>query len=65
MRGRPKKPPEEVRENFLRIRLTDSERVELDGAASAEALDTSAWARSELLKLARRTRAGKERNRKQ
>lgn len=50
---RPKKQPGEVRENVLRIRLTEEERKELDDAAQVKALDTSAWARSELLLLAR------------
>jgi hypothetical protein len=54
MRGRPKKPVEEVRENFLRIRLTGDERRALDAAAKSKSLDTSAWARSELLALAKR-----------
>lgn len=51
---RPKKPAGEVRENVLRIRLTDEERKALDEAAKAKHLDTSAWARSELLTLAGR-----------
>lgn len=51
---RPKKPAGEVRENVLRIRLTDEERKTLDEAAQAKHLDTSAWARSELLALAER-----------
>jgi hypothetical protein len=54
---RPKKPPGDVRENVLRIRLTDEERKVLDDAASERALDTSAWARSELLALAKKLRA--------
>jgi hypothetical protein len=52
MRGRPKKPEGEVRENVLRIRLTDEERAALDEAARARHLDTSTWARAELLALA-------------
>jgi uncharacterized protein (DUF1778 family) len=51
---RPKKPEGEVRENVLRIRLTDEERKSLDEAAKVRCLDTSAWARSELLLLARK-----------
>ena len=35
--GRPKKPAGEVRENFLRIRLTEDERAALDRAASTTA----------------------------
>ena len=52
--ARPKKPPGEGRANVLRIRLTDEERAELDGAAKSRALETSTWARMELLALARK-----------
>jgi len=52
--ARPKKPKSENRENFLRIRLTDAERKVLDEAATARTLDTSTWARGELLQLAKR-----------
>jgi hypothetical protein len=54
MAGRPKKQADEKRANFLRIRLTQNERDEIDGAAKRKGLDTSSWARSELLALARR-----------
>jgi hypothetical protein len=54
MAGRPKKPTTEVRENVLRIRLTDEERAALDEASKTRALDTSSWARAELLTLARK-----------
>lgn len=53
MRGRPKKAEGESRENVLRIRLTEAERALLDQAAGGKTLDTSTWARSELLALAR------------
>ncbi len=49
--GRPKKPTGETRDKPLRIRLTPAERAEIDEAAKAKGLDTSAWARSELLNL--------------
>ena len=52
--ARPKKPKDESRENVLRIRLTDAERKALDAAAEAKTLDTSTWARAELLQLAKR-----------
>jgi hypothetical protein len=52
--ARPKKPPGEGRYNFLRIRLTEEERHALDGAAKSRSLETSTWARSELLALARK-----------
>jgi CRISPR/Cas system-associated protein Csm6 len=51
--GRPKKPEGEVRENFLRIRLTDAERAALDNEARARGEETSTWARRTLLALAR------------
>ncbi len=53
--ARPKKPPGEGRENVLRIRLTDDERRALDDAAKARSLETSTWARSELIALARKS----------
>ena len=46
--------PGETRENVLRIRLTEAEREALDEAASSRALDTSSWARSQLLAIARK-----------
>jgi uncharacterized protein (DUF1778 family) len=58
MRGRPKKPDGETRENVLRIRLTDEERALLDKAAEGKTLDTSTWARSELIALAKRLLRG-------
>lgn len=48
-----KKKPGETRAKPLRSRLTDAERAELDRAAAEKGLDTSAWARSGLLTLAR------------
>ena len=55
--GRPKKPEGEVRENFLRIRLTLEERKTLDAAASAGGAETSTWGREALLRLAKRLAA--------
>jgi hypothetical protein len=54
MRGRPKKPKADVKGDVLRIRLTDADRALLDEAAKDRNLDTSTWARSELLTLARK-----------
>ena len=54
MAGRPKKPENESRENVLRIRLTDAERETLDESAKVKGLETSTWARMELLLLARK-----------
>ena len=61
MAGRPKKPESEVRKNFLRIRLTDDERGELDRAAQSQDEETSTWARLELLALAKRLLGTKRR----
>lgn len=52
--SRPKKAKAERRQDVLRIRLTDAERKALDAAAEAKTLDTSTWARAELLALAKR-----------
>ncbi len=55
MAGRPKKPEGEARGNVLRIRLTEEERRLLDEAAKARVLETSTWARAELIALAKKT----------
>ena len=56
--GQPKKPTSDARQDVLRIRLSNAERKALDAAAQAQTLDTSTWARKELLQLAKRkTRA--------
>jgi hypothetical protein len=52
--SRSKKPKSDRREDVLRIRLSDAERKALDAAAAAKTLDTSTWARAELLQLAKR-----------
>jgi hypothetical protein len=56
MAGRPKKAPGLTRTNVLRIRLTGEERRELDQAGIISGLDTSTWARYELLSLAKKLR---------
>jgi hypothetical protein len=53
MAGRPRKKQADVRVNVLRIRLSLAERKAIDDAAELKSLDTSAWARSELLALAK------------
>lgn len=58
--ARPPKPEGEARENVLRIRLTEEERRVLDEAAKSKTLETSTWARSELLALARKAAGKKE-----
>lgn len=59
MRGRPKKSVKERRGNVLRICLTEAERKAIDAAAEEKGLDTSSWARSELLQLGRVPSHGK------
>jgi hypothetical protein len=54
MAGRQKKPESEARSYMLRIRMTDAERALLVEAARARSLETSSWARSELVRLAKR-----------
>jgi uncharacterized protein (DUF1778 family) len=61
MRGRPKKPPGDTRKTFFQIRVTDEEREIIKQAAEAKSLDASAWARSELLSLARKILASERR----
>jgi hypothetical protein len=60
MAGRPKKRPDEARANVLRVRLREDERRALDEAARTRSLETSTWARSELLALAKRLLQGKK-----
>jgi uncharacterized protein (DUF1778 family) len=57
--ARPRKPDGETRENVLRIRLTEEERAAIDAAAKEKGLETSTYARVELLALARKGRPKK------
>jgi hypothetical protein len=54
MAGRRKKPDTETKSYMLRIRMTQTERALLEEAAKSRSLETSTWARSELVALARR-----------
>jgi uncharacterized protein (DUF1778 family) len=54
MMGRPPKPENEVKNNFLRIRLTDAERALLDKAAEAQGEETSTWLRTIALEKAKK-----------
>jgi uncharacterized protein (DUF1778 family) len=54
MPGRHKKPAVEAKTYMLRIRMTEAERALLEEAAKARSLETSTWARSELVALARK-----------
>ena len=42
---------------MLRIRLTEDERKTIDRAAASKSLETSTWARFELMTLAKRLAA--------
>ena len=54
MAGRPRKPVGEAKTFELRIRVTEQQRRMLDEAAKSKELDTSTWARAELLALAKK-----------
>jgi uncharacterized protein (DUF1778 family) len=54
MVGRHKKPETEAKTYMLRIRMTEKERALLEEAANVRSLETSTWARSELVALARK-----------
>jgi hypothetical protein len=57
--ARPKKPMAEAKSYMLRIRMTESERKIIEEAANSRSLETSTWARSELITLAKRLIAKK------
>lgn len=57
MAGRHKKPEGETKTYMLRIRMTEAERALLEEAAKVKSLETSTWARSELVALARKALA--------
>jgi hypothetical protein len=50
-RGAPEKPPEQRKSVLLGVRMTGTERAEIDAAAGGKA---STWAREVLLRAARR-----------
>ena len=60
MTGRPKKSPGDRKDSELRIRVTEEQRHILDEAARMRELDTSTWARAELLALAKKLIGGGE-----
>jgi hypothetical protein len=53
MAGKPKKASL-VKTYMLRIRMTEADRELVEAAAKAKSLETSTWARSELVTLARK-----------
>jgi uncharacterized protein (DUF1778 family) len=52
MAGRPKKLQTQAKTYTLRIRMTPAQRALLEEAAQSRGLETSTWARSELIGLA-------------
>lgn len=54
MAGRPPKPESDAKTYMLRIRMTEADRALLEDAAKLRSLETSTWARSELVALARK-----------
>jgi uncharacterized protein (DUF1778 family) len=54
MPGRPKKTKPDSKTYMLRIRMTEEDRELIDAAAKAKSLETSTWARSELVVLAKK-----------
>jgi uncharacterized protein (DUF1778 family) len=54
MPGRHKKPESEAKSYMLRIRMTEADRALLEEAAKSRSLETSTWARTELVALAKR-----------
>jgi hypothetical protein len=53
MAGKPKNP-DLVKTYMLRVRMTEAERELVEAAAKRKSLETSTWARSELVSLARK-----------
>lgn len=60
MQGQKKKPKSEAKTYMLRIRMTKEDRALLEAAAKFKSLETSTWARSELVALARQILGPKE-----
>lgn len=58
--ARPKKKESETKTTILQIRLTDAERDAIGEAAKSKGLETSTWARMELLGLAKRLLSRKD-----
>jgi hypothetical protein len=58
--ARQKKPDSESKSYMLRVRMTQDDRKLLDEAAKFKSLETSTWARSELVALARKILGGKQ-----
>ena len=50
--GKRRKAKDDLKEEYLRIRVTDEQKQALEAAARRDTLDFSAWARRVLLKAA-------------
>jgi hypothetical protein len=57
--ARPKKEPDKAKGTYFRFRCREDEKALIEKAASARSLDASAWARSELIALARKQTGAK------
>ena len=64
MMGRPPKPEGEVKDVTFRIRMTRTEKDQLDRAAAVAGEDASAWARALLLRAAQKDAIPRARVRK-
>ena len=53
-RGAPVKPPDERKGNVVQIRLTDDEKADCEDAAGRAGQKMSAWARTTLVRAAKR-----------
>jgi hypothetical protein len=53
--ARPKKEPDQAKSTYFRFRCTEEEKKLIEKAALSRSLDASAWARSEILAVARKT----------
>ncbi len=52
--ARPKKEHAKKKTTYFRFRLTEAEKRLIEEAANSKSLDSSAWARSELLSIAKK-----------
>jgi uncharacterized protein (DUF1778 family) len=57
--ARPKKEAVRLKSTYFRFRCTEEEKRLIDRAAGLRSLDASAWARSELLALAKKATSAK------
>jgi uncharacterized protein (DUF1778 family) len=52
--ARPRKTAERLKSTYFRFRCTEEEKKLIEKAAASRSLDASAWARSEILQLAKK-----------